>query len=228
MQVEATYRAPNDKSFKVISESGSKLLLREVLMKLLQSEREAQEERNRKALEIGPANYSFELENVQHTPTGDLYVLAVEPRSKSKFVYNGKIWVDARDYAITRMEGSPATNPSFWVKNVEVQYEWAKIGGFWLPARNYSVTNVRLGGRAVLNIGYSDYQITASQAHAFRAKHPASFSPSPSVPGRDRHTSSSIGPSFSPFQAATKPTAVTPFCFASSAASATGSGSTKP
>lgn len=164
MQVEATYRAPDEKSFKVISESGSKLLLREVLMKLLQSEREAQEERNRKALEIGPANYSFELENVQHTPTGDLYVLAVKPRSKSKFVYNGKIWVDARDYAITRMEGSPATNPSFWVKNVEVQYEWAKIGGFWLPARNYSVTNVRLGGRAVLNISYSDYQITASQA----------------------------------------------------------------
>ena len=42
------------------------------------------------------------------------------------------------------------------------------------------------------------------------------------------HTSSSIGPSFNPFHAATRPTAVTPFLLASSAASATGSGSTKP
>jgi len=166
MLVEATYRAPNEKNFKVISESGSKLLIREVLLKLLQSEREAQEERNRKALEISPANYEFKLESTQHTPAGDFYVLDVKPRSKNKYVYKGTIWVDARDFAVTRMEGSPATNPSFWVKNVEVQYQWAKIGGFWLPARNDSVTSVRLGGKAVLNISYSDYQITVGNGAA--------------------------------------------------------------
>jgi len=160
MEVEATYRAPNEKNFKVVSQSGSKLLIREVLMKLLQSEREAQEERNRKALEISPANYDFNLESTQHTPDGDFYVLAVKPKSKNKYVYKGKIWIDARDFAITRMEGSPASNPSFWVKNVEVQYQWSKIGGFWLPVRTDTVTNVRMGGRATLNITYSDYQIT--------------------------------------------------------------------
>jgi hypothetical protein len=166
MQVEAIYRAPNEKSFKVVSESGSKLLIRQVLLKLLESEREAQEERNRKALEISPANYDFKLESTQHTPDGDFYVLDVKPKSKNKYVYKGTIWVDARDFAVTRMEGSPAMNPSFWVKNVEVQYQWAKIGGFWLPVRNYSVTSVRLGGKAVLNISYSDYQITAGNRAA--------------------------------------------------------------
>jgi len=160
MQVEASYRAPNEKSFKVVSQSGSKLLIREVLMKLLQSEREAQEERNRKALEISPANYDFNLESVQHAPEGDFYVLAVKPRTKNKFIYKGRIWVDAKDFAVARMEGSPASNPSFWVKNVELQYRWANVGGFWLPVRTDTVTNVRLGGKAVLNITYSDYQIT--------------------------------------------------------------------
>lgn len=166
MQVEATYRAPNEKTFKVVSESGSKLLIRQVLLKLLQSEREAQEERSRKALEISPANYDFKLESTQHTPDGDFYVLDVKPNSKNKYVYKGKIWVDARDFAVARMEGSPAANPSFWVKNIEIQYQWAKISGFWLPVRNYSVTSVRLGGRAELSIDYSDYQITGGNRAA--------------------------------------------------------------
>jgi hypothetical protein len=161
MQVEATYRAPDEKSFKIISETGSRLLIHQVLLKLLQSEREAQEDRYRKALEISPANYDFEFERTEHAPDGDSYVLDVRPKSKSKYVYKGKIWVDARDFAIARMEGTPAANPSFWVSHVEVQYQWARIGGFWLPVRNYSVTNVRMGGRAVLTIDYSDYQVTS-------------------------------------------------------------------
>jgi hypothetical protein len=161
MQVEAIYRAPDEKDFKVISESGSKLLLRHVLQKLLQSERDAQQEQNRKDLEISPANYQFSLDGTQHTPDGDFYVLDVKPQSKSKFVYQGKIWVDARDFAIARMDGSPVTNPSFWVSHIEIQYQWARIDGFWLPVQNHSVTDVRFGGKAVLNINYSDYQITS-------------------------------------------------------------------
>lgn len=161
LQVEASYRAPNEKNFRIVSETGSKLLIRQVLLKLLQSEREAQEEKNRKALEISPANYIFNLANTEHTADGDFYVLTVKPKSKSKFVYNGTIWVDAKDFAVTRMEGAPASNPSFWVKNVEVQYQWAKFSGYWLPVSNHSVTNVRWGGKAVLNITYSDYRITA-------------------------------------------------------------------
>jgi len=163
MVVEATYRAPNEKDFKIISESGSRVLLRQVLARLLDSEREAQQEKLRKALEITPANYQFNLESIEHTPTGDFYVLGVKPRSKSKYVYNGKIWVDARDFAVARMDGSPATNPSMWVKRVEIQYQWQRVdGGFWLPVHNYSETDVRFGGKAVLNISYSDYAITGN------------------------------------------------------------------
>jgi outer membrane lipoprotein-sorting protein len=160
MQVEATYRAPNQKDFKVVSETGSKLLIRHVLEKLLLSEHDAQEEKSRRDLEITPANYQFHLAGTEHTPEGDFYVLEVKPRSKSKFVYQGKIWVDARDFAMARMEGSPAVNPSFWVSHIDIQYQWAKVDGFWLPIHNHSVTNVRLGGRAVLDIDYSGYQTT--------------------------------------------------------------------
>src|SRR5579872_234501 len=87
MQVEAIYTAPDRKEFKVLSQSGSKLLINRVLLKLLSSEQEAQEEQNRKELEISPKNYNFVLAGTEHTPQGDFYILSVSPRGKSKYLY---------------------------------------------------------------------------------------------------------------------------------------------
>jgi hypothetical protein len=160
MQVEAVYTAPDRKDFKVISETGSKLLVNRVLLKLLSSEQEAQQEQNRKELEISPKNYNFAMAGTEHTPSGDFYVLEATPKGKSKYLYRGKLWVDATDFAVARMLGEPAKNPSLWVSRTQIEYRWAKVGGFWLPAYNKSETQVRMGGRAVLTIDYSDYQIT--------------------------------------------------------------------
>jgi len=95
----------------------------------------------------------------QHTADGDFYVLAVTPRRKTKYLYRGKIWVEVRNFAVARMEGEPAKNPSFWISHTQIEYRWANIAGFWLPARNQSVTQVRMGGKALLTIDYTDYQI---------------------------------------------------------------------
>ena len=162
--VEASYTAPDKKNFKVLSESGSGLLINRVLLKLLSSEAEAQLDKNRKALEVTPANYEFSLDGVQHDADGDFYVLNVKPRSKSKYLYRGKIWVDAKDFAIARMSGEPDKNPSIWISSTQIEYRWAEKGEFWLPMRNRSVTHVRMGGQAVLTIDYSDYQITAADS----------------------------------------------------------------
>lgn len=161
MHVEGIYTAPDRKDFTVLSQSGSKLLVNRVLMKLLSSEQEAQKEQNRKELEISPKNYDFELAGTEHTPDGDFYVLEVSPKGRSKYLYRGKLWVDARDFAAARMQGEPARNPSLWVSHTQIEYRWAKIGGFWLPVHNQSVTEVRLGGKAVLTIDYTDYKITS-------------------------------------------------------------------
>jgi hypothetical protein len=158
--VEATYTAPDKKEFRILSESGSRLLINRVLLKLLSSESAAQEEQNRKALEITPENYSFSLDHFEQTSNGDFYVLDVKPKGKSPYLYRGKIWVDAHDFAVARMEGEPQKNPSMWVTHTHIEYRWANEDGFWLPIRNESVTQVRMGGRGVLAIDYSDYQIS--------------------------------------------------------------------
>lgn len=187
LQVEATYTAPDRKNFKVISETGSKLLINHVLLKLLSSEQEAQEEQNRRELEMSPRNYDFTSAGIEHTSSGDFYVLAVSPKNKSKYLYRGKLWVDARDFAVVRMQGEPAKNPSLWVSHTEIEYQWAKIAGFWLPVHNKSETQVRMGGKATLTIDYSDYQITGVSGSNTRGTGENSTLPAPSAVTADPH-----------------------------------------
>jgi hypothetical protein len=92
--------------------------------------------------------------------TGGQYVLQVRPKSRTKYVYRGKVWVEGTDFAVTRIEGEPALNPSFWTKKSEIHHEYEKVQDFWLPLKNESVSYIRLGGRATLTIDYKDYQVT--------------------------------------------------------------------
>jgi len=185
MQVEAVYNAPDSKSFRVVSRSGSTLLVNRVLLKLLASEQQAQQEQNRQQLEISPQNYQFTLEGMQHAPDGDFYLLDLAPRSKSPYVYRGKIWVDARDFAVARMQGEPAKNPSLWVSHTYMEYRWARFGEFWLPISNHSLTQVRMGGKADLTIDYGEYQIQVSASGDHPS--PGQSLPDPSAVTADPH-----------------------------------------
>ncbi len=40
----------------------------------------------------------------------------VEPQTNNKLLFRGRIWVDAEDFAVVRIEAVPAKNPSFWTK----------------------------------------------------------------------------------------------------------------
>lgn len=188
MQVEATYTAPDKKEFKILSESGSKILINHVFLKLLDSEKQYLEEATRRASELSLENYEFTLLGREHTEDSDCWVLRVNPREKTQFLYKGKIWVDARDFAVVRIQGEPAKNPSFWISHTEIDHQYRKLGDFWFPAHNQSITQVRLGGKAVLTIDYSDYQVTtAKQAKSENASPNEPVLPPPSTVTADPH-----------------------------------------
>lgn len=166
MTVQATYDRPSSKDFKIISQNGSKLILNRVFKKLLESEKEAAQPAMSAKTQLNRDNYNFELVGYEASKTGGQYVLRVEPKSRSKYVYRGQVWVDGTDFAVTRIEAEPAENPSFWTKKNEIHHEYEKVQDFWLPAKNESVSYIRLGGRATLTIEYKDYRVTD-------ARHPA-------------------------------------------------------
>ena len=162
MVVDVNYRSPGTKEFNVRSETGSKLLIDRVFKKMLQSEKEALTEENQRGVALNKDNYSFALLGQTETSGGTAYILSVRPRTQNKLLYRGQIWVDAQDFAVVRIEGEPAKNPSFWTKDTKIEQVYAKVGDFWLPRSNRSTTTIRLGGHAFFTVDYQDYQITAA------------------------------------------------------------------
>ena len=162
MDVEVEYEASSGKSFKILSQKGSGMLCEKVLKQALDSEREASLDKSTTALNAH--NYKFTLLGTDRLGERTAYVLNVEPISPSKFLYKGKIWVDAADYAVAKMEVQPAKSPSFWISRTQIHHSNQLTDGFWLPEQNQSETKVRVGGTATMSIDYRSYRITASQA----------------------------------------------------------------
>jgi len=160
MVVRADYQAPNKKVFTIVSESGSGSVRDRVFKKLLEAEQESMQEENQQRSAITPENYTFQVSDYKKTETDEFYVLEAQPRTKNKFLFRGRVWVSAKDFAITRVEGEPAVNPSWWTLKTDFKRSYQEIGDFWLPASNQSETKVRIFGTAVLSIEYREYQIT--------------------------------------------------------------------
>jgi hypothetical protein len=158
MVVEADYDAVSGKTFRIVSQTGSNLLVDKVLKRLLDSEKDASQDKGSTALTS--ANYNFRLVGIESVAGRPAYVLAVEPQRDSKYLYKGRIWVDAADFAVAKIEAQPARNPSFWISSTAIDHHYAKTGEFWLPAENRSETKVRVGGTAVLTIDYGTYEVT--------------------------------------------------------------------
>ena len=163
MVVRAEYYAPNKKEFTIVAESGSGTVRNRVFKKLLEAEQESMREDNQQRSAMTPENYTFQLSDYKQTDTDEFYVLEARPRTKNKFLVRGHIWVNAKEFAITRVEGEPAVNPSWWTQKTDFKRSYQKVGNFWLPESNKSETKVRIFGTAVLTINYGKYQITEAR-----------------------------------------------------------------
>jgi hypothetical protein len=118
------------------------------------------------ASRIVPDNYEFRLIGMEDSDGRSSYVLEINPKKPTKFAIRGRIWVDAQDFAIARVEGQPAKNPSFWIRSVKVEQRYGRTGQFWLPTLNHSVAQARIFGSTEVVIEYSDYKTNVRAAHA--------------------------------------------------------------
>jgi len=164
MDAEVSYDAVEGKSFRIVSQSGSRLLCDKVLKRALESEIEASRDRGLTAL--SEANYRFQLTGSETVAGRPAYVLDAQPVTASKFLFRGKVWIDAADFAVVKMETEPARNPSFWISRTLIHYSGAKVNGFWLPREVRTETKVRIGGTAVLSIDYGTYQVVPATLEA--------------------------------------------------------------
>jgi outer membrane lipoprotein-sorting protein len=152
-------RADQDgtKHFDVVSEKGWKAANTHVLRKMVESEAETSRPDMRLKTKVNLENYDFEISGTELVSTRPTYVLEVIPKRKDRYLFRGRIWVDAQDYALVRVEGSPAKNPSFWTKSTHFVQLYYKSGSFWFPRSTQSVTEARIFGTTDVSIEYFDY-----------------------------------------------------------------------
>jgi hypothetical protein len=105
MQVVSSYVSPNKKDFRILSQSGSRFLLDHILSKLLETEKDYQ--LDEADSDLSPRNYQFQLLGIEQVAGNPAYVLQISPKRKAKYLCRGKVWVNARDFAIASLPKIP-------------------------------------------------------------------------------------------------------------------------
>ncbi len=146
------------KHFEVVSERGWSSANQRVLRKMLESETETSRPQVRPATSISPENYRFQMLGRDFVESRPVYVIQVLPKREDKYLFDGRIWVDAEDFALVRAEGKPAKNPSFWTRSIHFVQQYQKSGSYWFPLSTESVTEARIVGKTEVTISYFDYQ----------------------------------------------------------------------
>jgi hypothetical protein len=82
-----------------------------VFKALLDSEVEAAAGKAKRDSSITPANYTFELLGEQDMDGFHTFVVNAIPKRKDKYLFEGKVWIEATEFAIVRIEGRLCGEP---------------------------------------------------------------------------------------------------------------------
>jgi hypothetical protein len=134
VQVRTTADPVTGKQFTILSRSASAKLI-EVVESLLLSESNSSRPHNARGHQIGPANYNAILNGSETIADRDCWVLSLKPKQQSKYLLDGRAWVDKSTYAVVRLEGTTAARVSMWVGSPHIVEEFAPVDGIWFPVR---------------------------------------------------------------------------------------------
>jgi len=168
--VRLDYRAPDTKSFATISEKGSAVVRRLVLNRLMESETEAAAGKSHRDSTITTANYTFALLGEQDLGGSHCFVVQATPTRSDKYLFDGKVWIDAQDYAVVQIVGHPAKKLSMWVDKADFVRRYQKIGDFWLPLKDETSVHIRFYGRKILTIDHERYTINDAKSEQARGE----------------------------------------------------------
>ena len=157
MLVRITFATSGAKHFEIVSEEGWEAANKHVLRKMLTSEEETSLPGQQNKTQLNFDNYSFGIAAREDIAERPAYVLEVSPKRRDKYLFRGRIWVDAEDFALVQAEGQPAKNPSFWTRSIRFTQLYSKHGQFWFATRTQSVTEALIFGKTNVTISYFGY-----------------------------------------------------------------------
>jgi hypothetical protein len=161
MTVKDSYRKDVGKTYTVLSQSGSELVLRVGLKPLLENERIINQPGNVQRSWFNSANYEMDPKpgSVEKLNGRNCILVAVAARRKAPNTINGNIWVDQNDYSLVQIQGVATKSPSAFAGTTHMMRQYEQIDGFSMATHARAESNSLLFGRTVVTIDYSDYHL---------------------------------------------------------------------
>jgi hypothetical protein len=156
MDVWTTLDPVHGFTFQVVSESGSPLIRRKVLLAALEAEQRSQTAADREEAALTTANYEFQDVGAatQHIVKVDL-----QPRHKHVMRVNGSIFLEEGSADLVRIEGELSKRPSLWTRRVQILREYSRIEGVHVPVSMRSTADVLIVGASSFSMTYAYAEI---------------------------------------------------------------------
>jgi hypothetical protein len=143
-------------SYQITAEGGSDRVRKRVLRKILESEREAIANGEAERSALTAENYDFAPSSEQ---PGGLIKILMKPRHKGKLMLDGAMFFAGSTPDLVRVQGRAVSNPSFWVKRVDITRHYQRLNGVNVPVHVSSTANIRFAGKATFHMTYQYTQI---------------------------------------------------------------------
>jgi hypothetical protein len=157
--VKDTYRKGVGKTYTILSQSGSEVIIRLGLNPLLDNEERINQPANLPKSWFTSANYQMKPNQTERIDGRDCLVVAVTARSTAPNLINGSIWVDAKDYWLAQIDGVASKSPSVFAGSTHMMRQYQQIDGFSMATHARAESKSLLFGRTVVTIDYSDYHL---------------------------------------------------------------------
>jgi hypothetical protein len=164
--VKVTYRKGVGKSYTILSQKSSALIRRFGLKPLLENEKEINEPGKVADSWFTSANYEMKLNSaaVEDVNGRACYQLAITPKHKAPNMIEGRLWVDAKDFSIVKVEGVASQKPSIFAGATHMTRDYENIDGYPMATHAQAESSSPWFGRTVVTIRYSDYQLQTQPA----------------------------------------------------------------
>ena len=146
-----TEHEPGRLTFEIVGEGGSEYVRNKILRKMLIGEQRLIADSRRLRASLESKNYEFADGGV--TDAGLQRVL-LTPAKVSDGIVKGSLLLDPASGYVTRIEGRLVKSPSFWLRDVDVTWTFASLGGHLVPIEMTSTGRVRMFGRSNFRMTY--------------------------------------------------------------------------
>lgn len=168
MTVIDNYKKGVGKSYTIVSESGSSIILKFGLRPLLENEKQINLPGNLEKSWFISDNYQMKLR-----PGGPVrlngracYIFDIAARNKAPNTMNGSMWVDASDGTLAQIDGMATEAASVFSGPAHMHREYANIEGYSMAMRARAESKSAVFGRTVVTIDYSHYKLQIQAAAA--------------------------------------------------------------